>query len=136
MLVLGREGLLLVPAWTWAIALFWQRSLLEQGPVLVLAESEKEIGVIGNAKLNDWIQRVAEEGDIPLQCATSLGYSYTDAAAVHMQAGGIPTAVLGFPRRYSHSPICTFDINDAVNAVRILRTLALESIDLEDLNFI
>jgi endoglucanase len=107
-----------------------------KGPVLVLAESENEIGVIGNAKLNDWIRRAAEGGDVPLQFATSLGYSYTDAAAVHLQAEGIPTAVLGFPRRYSHSPICTFDINDAVNAVRILEALALESIDLEDLNFI
>ena len=107
-----------------------------KGPVLVLAESEKDIGIIGNAKLNNLIEKAAKSEDIPLQLATSLGYSYTDAATVHIQAEGIPTAVLGFPRRYSHSPICTFDINDAVNAVRVLQKFTTSSLNLDDLNFI
>jgi putative aminopeptidase FrvX len=34
--------------------------------------------------------------------------------------------VLGLPRRYSHSPVCTFDINDAVDAVRLLLEFVTE----------
>jgi endoglucanase len=57
---------------------------------------------------------------VSVQRVSSIGYAVTDAAAVHLRGEGIPTGVLGLPRRYSHSPVCTFDINDAVDAVRLL----------------
>lgn len=91
-----------------------------RGPVLVLASASKSGGHLGNLKLNGLIERAAASQEAPLQTCTSIGYAVTDAGGLHLQRGGIPTAVLALPRRYSHSPVCTFDINDAVAAVKVL----------------
>jgi endoglucanase len=68
--------------------------------------------------IRDYLIKVAEEEGIPYQLAT-FSYGNTDAAAVYVSAGGIPTAVVTIPRRYSHSPVEMLDLNDA------LATLAL-----------
>jgi endoglucanase len=93
---------------------------IAHGPVLVVAAGGSVEGHIGHPQLNARLEAAAQEVGVPLQRATSIGYAVTDAAAIHLQGRGIPTAVLGLPRRYSHSPVCTFDINDAVGAVRVL----------------
>jgi len=64
----------------------------------------------------------AEEEGVPYQLAT-LSASNTDATAIHLQREGIPTGVVALPRRYSHSPVEVGDINDAVNAYRLLKAI-------------
>jgi endoglucanase len=99
-----------------------------QGPVLVVASAGGSFinGHIGHPRVGEWIEQAAANCDVSLQRVSSIGYSVTDAAAVHLRGEGIPTGVVGLPRRYSHSPVCTFDINDAVDAVRLLRQFILE----------
>ncbi len=92
------------------------------GPVHVVASSGGTFvnGHIGHPRVGEWIERAGASCGVPVQRVSSIGYAVTDAAAVHLRGEGIPTGVLGLPRRYSHSPVCTFDINDAVGAVRLL----------------
>jgi endoglucanase len=98
------------------------------GPVLVVASSGGTFvnGHIGHPRVGEWIERAGASCGVPVQRVSSIGYAVTDAAAVHLRGEGIPTGVLGLPRRYSHSPVCTFDINDAVGAVRLLEQFVTE----------
>lgn len=98
------------------------------GPVLVVASSGGTFvnGHIGHPRVGEWIERAGASCGVPVQRVSSIGYAVTDAAAVHLRGEGIPTGVLGLPRRYSHSPVCTFDINDAVGAVRLLEEFVTE----------
>lgn len=94
---------------------------LGSGPVIVLAASGRFSGHLSHPKLIAWLEAAAQEARVPLQRVTSIGFAVTDAAAVYLRRDGIPTGVLGLPRRYAHTPICTFDLNDAVGAVRVLQ---------------
>lgn len=98
------------------------------GPVLVVASSGGTFvnGHIGHPRVGEWIERAGASCGVSVQRVSSIGYAVTDAAAVHLRGEGIPTGVLGLPRRYSHSPVCTFDINDAVGAVRLLEEFVTE----------
>ncbi|MFW6069155.1 MAG: hypothetical protein ACOC9E_06200 [Chloroflexota bacterium] len=48
----------------------------------------------------------------------------------------MPTAVLGLPRRYSHSPACMFDLNDGVQTVDLLRQFVAGMSEHNNLSFI
>ena len=91
-----------------------------EGPVIVIAAAGRTAGHVAHPNVTTWLEAAATRGDIPFQLATSIGYAVTDAASVHLRGRGIPTGVVGLPRRYSHSPVCTFDINDAVATVKLL----------------
>jgi endoglucanase len=46
-----------------------------------------------------------------------------------METGaGVPSGVIGVPRRYSHSPVETVQVEDIANLIRIL-TAALRELD-------
>ncbi len=91
-----------------------------QGPVLLLANSAH----IGHPAVNRYIEQAAEAAGVPLQRATvAQGMAATDAGAIHLARRGVPTAGIGLARRYSHTPICVLDLNDAVGAWRLLRAL-------------
>lgn len=91
-----------------------------RGPVTLLANT-RHIAHAGVARL---MEEAAQRAAVPLQRATVIGKAATDAAAIHLAREGIPTAGLGLCRRYSHSPVETMDINDAVGAVRVLVEMA------------
>ena len=91
-----------------------------RGPVMLLANS----GHIMSAAMKRIMGDAAQHAGVAYQPATVIGKSNTDAAAIHLAREGIPTGGLGICRRYSHSPVETMDINDAVGAVRWLRALA------------
>jgi putative aminopeptidase FrvX len=86
--------------------------------------------------LTAWIEQAAAEANVPLQRATSIGYAVTDAAAIHLRRDGIPTGVLGLARRYSHTPICMFDLNDGVSAVALLERFVAAMGSHRDLGFL
>jgi len=97
-----------------------------RGPVLVLASGGGARGHIAHAGLTRLIKDTAQRMNVPLQFATVINKSNSDAAAIHLAHEGIPTAWLGLARRYSHSPVCTADLNDAANALRLLKTFVLD----------
>jgi putative aminopeptidase FrvX len=90
------------------------------GPMVVIAAAGGASGHIAHPDLVAAVEGAAAAVDVPLQRVTTMGYAVTDAGAIHLRNEGIPTVALGLPRRYSHSPVCTFDINDAAGAVRVL----------------
>lgn len=106
-----------------------------KGPVLVVAAAGGGGRHVGHPRLIEWIEAAALEVDAVLQRAATMGYAVTDAAAISLANYGVPTVALGVARRYSHSPVCTFDLNDAVAAVRILEQLVSDIAGLEEQNF-
>ncbi|NPV09366.1 MAG: M20/M25/M40 family metallo-hydrolase [Anaerolineae bacterium] len=101
-----------------------------KGPVLLLASGDAAAGNIMHPAMRRLLEQAAQSAGVPYQRATVLGKAATDAASIHLARGGIPTGGIGLARRYSHSPVCTCDLNDAANAVLWLLALvrALESL--------
>ena len=60
---------------------------------------------------------------ITLQEAIFYGGT-SDASAVHLVRDGIPTGVINIARRYSHSPVETLDLDDAVDTLLLLEASA------------
>jgi len=90
------------------------------GPVIHVMEQSaaSNRGMLAHPAMVRELTRCARERGIPHQRALLLGGA-TDAANLHLAGGGIPTAYLGIPCRYAHSPVEVFDAGDA------LHTLAL-----------
>ena len=44
----------------------------------------------------------------------------TDATAIHLTKGGIPSKTVSIPSRYIHSPVKTVDIDDIEAVVKLL----------------
>lgn len=109
-----------------------------RGPVLVITASSGRTGRghIVHPKVLAWLEAAAQEANVSVQPATSMGVAITDAAAVHLSRNGVPTGVVGLPRRYSHSPVCTFDLNDGVAAVHLLRQFVANMAQHTDLSFL
>lgn len=76
---------------------------------------------IAHPAVVDMIEKHAAASTVNLQKMTlaSTGYA-TDADKLAYAGKGIPTATLAIPRRYSHSPIELFNINDAVDIYTVL----------------
>ncbi len=90
------------------------------GPVTLLANT----GQIAHQGVARLMESAGQRAGVPLQRATVIGKASTDSVAIHLSGEGVPTAGLGLCRRYSHSPVETMDINDAVGAVKILVEMA------------
>ncbi len=58
-----------------------------------------------------FMQKLAEENGIPYQMEIFTGIG-TDAGALHMAAGGVPSGVISVPSRYAHSSIEMIDLGD------------------------
>lgn len=80
----------------------------------------------------------ARRVDVPYQfaIANSAVGGVTDAAAVHLVAGGIPTFEIKLPRRYSHSPVEVLDLVDLASALSLVEELVLHPPTVKDLAFL
>jgi endoglucanase len=105
------------------------------GPVITVVSQSRGGGIIVQAAIRDFLLRIAAEHRIPVQRGVFYGGN-SDAAAVHLVQSGVPTGVVNLARRYSHSPVETLDINDAVGAFDLLRAAALEFSAATDLSFL
>jgi endoglucanase len=74
----------------------------------------------------DRLARVAERCGIPFQWATDPRATGTDADAIFRQRGGIPTAALGLPNRYMHSPIEMIAYEDLEQCCKLLQAFIEE----------
>jgi tetrahedral aminopeptidase len=66
------------------------------------------------------MERAARQADIPFQFEAMPQHSGTDAYAMQVAADGIPTAVIGIPLRYMHTPVETVAVRDVHRAGRLL----------------
>jgi putative aminopeptidase FrvX len=62
----------------------------------------------------------AEQAGIPYRMQANPSRTATDADAIHTARGGVATAVISIPNRYMHSPNEMIDIEDALNAARLI----------------
>jgi endoglucanase len=90
-----------------------------RGPVMLLANS----GSIMHGSMKRIMDAAARRAGVACQRATVIGKSSTDAATIHLAGEGIPTGGIGICRRYSHSPVETMDLNDAVGSVHWLQAI-------------
>lgn len=85
-------------------------------------------------KLWRWAVQVAQAQQIPYQLAVRRSGA-TDARAIHVAHGGVPTLVLGVPVRYAHSPASIIHLGDVQAMIHLTVALlaALDSARLQEL---
>ena len=65
----------------------------------------------------------AEKEKIPYQLEV-LEYGGTDAGAIHLSRGGVPSGALSIPCRYVHAPSEMVDAADVRHAVTLIEKLS------------
>lgn len=80
-------------------------------------------GLIPTPKFRAYIEEIAKTNDIKFQREVVTGV-LSDASFVQMKGEfGIIVAHIGFPIRYSHSPIEVADINDITQCIKLLNLI-------------
>ena len=96
---------------------------LGKGPAITIMDRS----VIGNKRLNSFIEKIAQEENIPLQ-RNILSRGGTDAGTIHLTKEGVISTTLSIPTRFVHSTVECVDMNDVENAVKLL-VKVLEKLD-------
>lgn len=86
---------------------------LGAGPILVHQDSE----IHYSRNISDRLVSTAVAADIPLQHAVFQNYASDGAAFIRQ---GIPTALVAFPARYTHSPFETVAISDLLRTIDLI----------------
>jgi endoglucanase len=89
-----------------------------KGPAITVSDASGR-GLIADRRMVDWLRRVAEKKRIPYQLEVGHGGT-TDASAIHLTRGGIPSTVVSIPVRYIHSPVEVADLRDMEWSARLL----------------
>ncbi len=92
-------------------------------------------GFLISPAMKRFLTDTAKRAGVGYQVTTFPGGN-TDATAIHLVREGIPTGVIALPRRYSHSPVEVADINDAVGALEILKTVVKRMAEPLDWSFV
>ena len=88
---------------------------LGAGPAIYLADA----GTISDPRLIHFLARLAEERGTPYQYRQPGGGG-TDAGAIHISRGGVPSVSVSIPGRYAHSPILRASVTDWQNTLALL----------------
>jgi len=75
-------------------------------------------------QLFELLHGAGEEAGIPFTVAATSRYTGTDADAVHISRGGIPTGVVQIPLRYMHSPVELVQLDDVENTAKLIAAFA------------
>ena len=97
-----------------------KQSALEmgKGPAITIVDSAGR-GLIASHGMVDWLKTTAEEKKIPVQMEVGSGGT-TDATAIHLSRGGVPSTTLSVASRYIHSPVEVVDLQDIEASVALL----------------
>jgi putative aminopeptidase FrvX len=87
------------------------------GPVI-------ERGAIINPRVSDLLVEAAEAEGIPFTLSASAAHTGTDADAIHLSRGGVPTCTIGLPLRYMHSSVEMVQLDDVANAAKLIAAFA------------
>jgi putative aminopeptidase FrvX len=74
--------------------------------------------------LFELLHETAEREKIPFTVEASGRNTGTDADAVHLSRGGVPTALVSIPLRYMHSPVELVDLADVHACARLIAATA------------
>jgi len=86
-----------------------------KGPAIKI----KDNSVMCHKDVIELIKNKAEENSIPYQFEV-LEYGGTDAGAIHISGGGIPSGAISIPTRYIHTPSEYASLKDMENCVKLL----------------
>jgi putative aminopeptidase FrvX len=78
-----------------------------------------------NNALFELLHETAEQEQIPFTLEATARATGTDADAVHISRGGVPTGLLSIPIRYMHSPVELVQLDDVRACARLIAALAL-----------
>jgi putative aminopeptidase FrvX len=91
---------------------------LGSGPVL-------SRGSTLNQQLFELLFDAAEAEKIPVTLEATARATGTDADAVHLSRGGVPTALVSIPIRYMHSPVELVQLDDVKACARLIAAAAM-----------
>jgi endoglucanase len=74
--------------------------------------------------LFELLYEAGEAEGVPFTVAASARSTGTDADALHISRGGIPSAVVSVPLRYMHSPVEMVQLDDVDAAARLIAAFA------------
>lgn len=77
-------------------------------------------GSMVNKKMNELLETIAEEKQIPIQHEIAGGRTFTDGDTVSLSQDGIPIALVSIPLRYMHSSVEVGNWRDLENAIDLL----------------
>ena len=89
------------------------------GPVL-------SIGSANHPVLIERLRAVAERREIPVQFEAAPRRTGTDADAIFLQRGGIPSVNIGLPNRYMHSSVEVIELSDLQAVAELMAAFCLE----------
>jgi endoglucanase len=89
-----------------------------KGPVITIVDSSGR-GLIADRRIVKWLKDAADQNSITVQMEVGSGGT-TDATAIHLTKGGIPSTTISPPTRYIHSPVEVLDIHDIECGVKLL----------------
>jgi putative aminopeptidase FrvX len=93
------------------------RHPLDSGPVL-------SRGSTLHPALFELLHETAEGEEIPFTVEAAGRHTGTDADAVHLSRGGVPTALVSIPMRYMHSPVELVALADVHACARLIAAAA------------
>lgn len=100
-----------------------QITALGKGPAIKVMDGKSGSGLIAHPAVRETLIQVAEKNGIPYQLEVLIGGT-TDAAIIQLTKEGVPAGTISIPTRYLHSPVETLNLNDVVNAVKLLKAFA------------
>jgi putative aminopeptidase FrvX len=89
-----------------------------KGPVITLVDASGR-GLIASRKIVKWLKDTAQANGIQVQMEVGSGGT-TDATAIHLNKGGVPSTTISPPTRYIHSPVEVLDIQDIEAGIELL----------------
>ncbi len=78
-----------------------------------------------NHAVFELLQEAAEAEQIPFTLEATARATGTDADAVHISRGGVPTGLVSIPLRYMHSPVELVQLEDVNACARLIAAFAL-----------
>jgi len=102
---------------------------LGKGPTITIAHGRRnslQDGYIIHPGVKKFLIDLAEKHEIPYQLEIMEG-GLTDGTEISLTRRGIPTANIGIPTRYVHSPTAVASLTDVKNGIRFL-TLVISNI--------
>ncbi len=90
-------------------------TMLGKGPAIRVMDAT----MITQGKILEFMINIANTMKIPYQLQVTLRGG-TDAGAIHISRGGVPTGVVSIPARYLHTPSLLMDLGDFENTVKLM----------------
>jgi endoglucanase len=78
-----------------------------------------------NPRVEERLEVVAKENDIPVQVRGAPRATGTDANAMQLSRDGVATALISIPNRYMHSPVEVVSLDDLDRTARLLAQFCL-----------